>query len=46
VVQKRDLEGIVAKRLADPYSSKARWWKILNPTYSQRQDAGAELLNR
>jgi ATP-dependent DNA ligase len=33
-----DLEGIVAKRLADTYQRKqARWHKILNRTYSQRR---------
>ena len=33
-----DLEGIVAKKLADPYNPKlVRWHKILNRGYSQRQ---------
>ena len=33
-----DLEGIVAKKLADPYNPKlARWHKILNRDYSQRR---------
>jgi ATP-dependent DNA ligase len=33
-----DLEGIVAKRLADAYEPKrARWQKVLNRTYSQRR---------
>jgi hypothetical protein len=32
-----DLEGIVAKRLADAYHPKvARWHKVLNRDYSQR----------
>ena len=31
-----DLEGIVAKRLTDPYKL-TRWHKILNRDYSQRQ---------
>jgi hypothetical protein len=32
-----DLEGIVAKHLADAYHPKlARWHKVLNPGYSQR----------
>jgi ATP-dependent DNA ligase len=32
-----DLEGIVAKRLADAYHPRlARWHKILNRAYSQR----------
>ena len=30
-----DLEGIVAKRLGDPYGSWVRWLKIKNPNYSQ-----------
>jgi bifunctional non-homologous end joining protein LigD len=30
-----DLEGVVAKRLKDPYGSRARWLKIKNPSYSQ-----------
>ena len=34
-----DLEGIVAKRLADAYHPKrAKWHKVLNRTYSQRRD--------
>jgi hypothetical protein len=46
-----DLEGIVAKRLKDPYGPSARWLKIKNPSYSQnegrrelfdRSTAGAE----
>jgi bifunctional non-homologous end joining protein LigD len=32
-----DLEGIVAKRLADPYSPQVEWLKIKNPTYSQAE---------
>jgi len=33
-----DLEGVVAKKLTDPYNPKlTRWHKILNRTYSQRQ---------
>jgi bifunctional non-homologous end joining protein LigD len=30
-----DLEGIVAKRKADPYSDRTPWYKVKNPTYSQ-----------
>ena len=30
-----DLEGIVAKRKADPYEVETRWFKIKNPAYSQ-----------
>jgi ATP-dependent DNA ligase len=44
VVRENDLEGILAKRRDAPYSSSARWWKIKNPAYSQRQDGRAELL--
>jgi bifunctional non-homologous end joining protein LigD len=32
-----DLEGIVAKRLADPYETRVRWLKIKNPDYSQKE---------
>jgi hypothetical protein len=32
-----DLEGIVAKRLADPYGGRVRWLKIKNPDYSQKE---------
>jgi bifunctional non-homologous end joining protein LigD len=32
-----DLEGIVAKRLKDPYGSRVRWLKIKNPSYSQNE---------
>jgi bifunctional non-homologous end joining protein LigD len=39
-----DLEGIVAKRLADPYDRRTRWLKIKNPGYSQ-QEGRAELFN-
>ena len=32
-----DLEGIIAKRLHDPYDpERTKWWKILNPNYSQK----------
>ena len=32
-----DLEGIVAKRKADPYTARTRWLKIKNPSYSQAE---------
>ncbi|MBX4209270.1 hypothetical protein KW799_01025 [Candidatus Parcubacteria bacterium] len=35
IATKLDLEGIVAKRLDGPYSRRTRWYKILNPRYSQ-----------
>jgi bifunctional non-homologous end joining protein LigD len=40
-----DLEGIVAKQLADPYSPRTKWFKILNPKYSQKAGR-AELFER
>ena len=40
-----DLEGIVAKRLADPYDPRVRWLKIKNPDYSQKEGR-TELFNR
>jgi hypothetical protein len=35
-----DLEGIVAKRLNDPYGTRVRWLKIKNPDYSQKEGRG------
>ena len=35
-----DLEGVVAKRLADPYDPRVRWLKIKNPSYSQAEGRG------
>jgi len=40
-----DLEGIVAKRLADPYGPRTRWLKIKNPGYTQAEGRG-ELFNQ
>ena len=40
-----DLEGIVAKRKADPYRRGVHWWKIKNRAYSQADDGRRELLN-
>jgi len=41
-----DLEGIIAKRLDDPYEpARTKWWKILNPGYSQKEGRG-ELFER
>jgi bifunctional non-homologous end joining protein LigD len=40
-----DLEGIVAKRRADPYSPQTEWLKIKNPEYSQKEGR-AELFHR
>jgi len=39
-----DLEGIVAKRLADPYDPRVRWLKVKNPDYSKKDGRG-ELFN-
>ena len=44
-VRRLDLEGIVAKRRADPYGATAVWHKILNPGYSQAAGR-AELFGR
>jgi ATP-dependent DNA ligase len=35
-----DLEGIVAKRKADPYNQRVRWWKVKNPLYTQAEGRG------
>ena len=40
-----DLEGIVAKRLADPYGAETKWFKVLNRAYSQKEGRG-ELFER
>jgi bifunctional non-homologous end joining protein LigD len=44
LMEAHDLEGIVAKRLDDPYNSRVRWLKIKNPDYSQKEGRG-ELFN-
>jgi bifunctional non-homologous end joining protein LigD len=31
-----DLEGIVAKRMSDPYPLETKWFKIPNRSYSQK----------
>ena len=37
LVAENDLEGIVAKRLVDPYApGRTVWWKIPNRAYSQK----------
>ena len=38
LMRAHDLEGIVAKRLADPYEPRTKWFKIKNPDYSQKRD--------
>ena len=35
--QRLDLEGIVAKRKADPYSPQTTWYKIKNRAYTQAE---------
>jgi bifunctional non-homologous end joining protein LigD len=35
-----DFEGIVAKRLEDPYDRRVRWLKIKNRDYSQKEGRG------
>ena len=39
-----DLEGIVAKRLADPYDPRVRWLKIKNPDYTQKEGRGGAFI--
>jgi bifunctional non-homologous end joining protein LigD len=38
--QRLDLEGIVAKRLADPYAAGTTWYKIKNQAYTQLEGRG------
>jgi len=38
--QRLDLEGIVAKRKADPYSPQTVWYKVKNPAYTQAEGRG------
>jgi len=37
LVRAHDLEGVVAKRLKDPYGPRTRWLKIKNSSYSQNE---------
>jgi bifunctional non-homologous end joining protein LigD len=39
-IRRLDLEGIVAKRKADPYGPASPWYKVLNPGYSQKEGRG------
>ncbi len=39
-VQRLDLEGIVAKRKADPYRPQTTWYKIKNRAYTQMEGRG------
>ena len=45
LMREHDLEGMVAKRIADPYDPRVRWLKIKNPDYSQKEGRG-DLFNR
>jgi ATP-dependent DNA ligase len=46
IVAGMDLEGIVARRLADPYAPGTTiWWKVLNRSYSQNEGR-SELFER
>ena len=45
LMREHDLEGIVAKRLDDPYDPRVRWLKIKNPDYSQKDGRG-DLFNK
>ncbi|MDB5224881.1 MAG: hypothetical protein JWO43_503, partial [Candidatus Adlerbacteria bacterium] len=42
---KIDLEGMVAKKLSDPYHRLTKWYKVINPTYSQMVGR-AEMFNK
>ena len=39
-IKRMDLEGIVAKRMTDPYASGTTWFKIKNPGYTQAEGRG------
>jgi ATP-dependent DNA ligase len=36
LVKAKDLEGLLVKRKDGKYSPAVRWFKVLNPTYSQK----------
>jgi ATP-dependent DNA ligase len=36
LVKARDLEGLVVKRKDGKYRPETRWFKVLNPGYSQK----------
>jgi bifunctional non-homologous end joining protein LigD len=38
--QRLDLEGVVAKRIADPYGAGTTWYKIKNQAYTQLEGRG------
>jgi bifunctional non-homologous end joining protein LigD len=39
-IRRMDLEGIVAKRLSDPYNRTTTWYKVRNPGYSNNEGRG------
>ena len=43
--ERLDLEGIVAKRKADPYAPSTSWYKIKNRAYTQ-SDGRWELIQK
>ena len=38
--ERLDLEGIVAKRKADPYAAETIWYKVKNCAYTQTEGRG------
>lgn len=45
-IKDNDLEGMIAKRLRDPYRKRIKWYKIKNPDYSQLVGRGPFLHRR
>jgi ATP-dependent DNA ligase len=45
LMRAHDLEGVVGKRVVDPYDSRAKWSRIKNPDSSQMEGRG-ELFNQ
>jgi bifunctional non-homologous end joining protein LigD len=45
-IKKMDLEGIVAKRKADPYGPDTIWYKIGNPLYSRGKESARPFRQR
>jgi bifunctional non-homologous end joining protein LigD len=45
-IRRMDLEGIVAKRMSDPYSRTTTWYKVRNPRYSQNEGRGDQFQRR
>jgi ATP-dependent DNA ligase len=41
-----DLEGVVAKRLADPYDARVRWFKIKTRITRRRKNEASCLMGR